>query len=309
MRLEAVTATNFRSSLAETWLAEAGYQRALAEILPDALAHELDAERRPPVPPGSTRHPHGARASRSPNRPGSVLVPDHRRERAAQPQPGNPGGPGPPLPGSRRREDRARRDRRLDPGLARPERGAPLERGGERLLPRPRRPLPVQERGLRQRGRAPPGARRHASAPLRPPRGPWAGGAPHRLRHGRRQREHGEPRRAAGPGLCARRGGGSDRTPPICRSDQPSAGAPARQSADHLRHVSHRGLGGRPGARRPRPHGGRRAPDRNGTGPGGASRLALVRGLAARHGACRHPPRSRAERRSARAAQVGKVGR
>jgi len=43
MRLEAVTATNFRSSLAETWLAEAGYQRALAEILPDALAHELDA--------------------------------------------------------------------------------------------------------------------------------------------------------------------------------------------------------------------------------------------------------------------------
>ncbi|HEY7140503.1 MAG TPA: hypothetical protein VIE44_10415 [Methylomirabilota bacterium] len=43
MRLEAVAATNFRSALAETWLAEAGYQRALAEILPDALAHELDA--------------------------------------------------------------------------------------------------------------------------------------------------------------------------------------------------------------------------------------------------------------------------
>ena len=43
MRLEAVTATNFRSSLAETWRAEAGYQRALAEILPDALTHELDA--------------------------------------------------------------------------------------------------------------------------------------------------------------------------------------------------------------------------------------------------------------------------
>ena len=142
--------------------------------------------RRPPVPPGSTRHPHGARASRSPNRPGSVLVPDHRRRRAAQPQPGNPGGPGPPPPGSRRREDRARRDRRLDPGLARPERGAPLERSGERLLPRPRRPLPVQERGLRQRGRAPPGARRHASAPLRPPREPlaWRSTSPSSARAG-----------------------------------------------------------------------------------------------------------------------------
>lgn len=43
MRLEAVTATNFRSALSETWLAEAGYQRALAEILPEALTHELDA--------------------------------------------------------------------------------------------------------------------------------------------------------------------------------------------------------------------------------------------------------------------------
>jgi type II secretory pathway component PulK len=44
MRLEAVTATNFRSSIAETWLAEAAYQRALAEVLPDALAHQLDIE-------------------------------------------------------------------------------------------------------------------------------------------------------------------------------------------------------------------------------------------------------------------------
>jgi general secretion pathway protein K len=42
MRLEAVTATNFRHALGETWLAEAAYQRALAEILPDALTHELD---------------------------------------------------------------------------------------------------------------------------------------------------------------------------------------------------------------------------------------------------------------------------
>ena len=43
MRLEAVTATNFRTAIAETWLAEAAYQRAIAEILPNALAHELDA--------------------------------------------------------------------------------------------------------------------------------------------------------------------------------------------------------------------------------------------------------------------------
>jgi general secretion pathway protein K len=42
MRLEALTARNFRSVISETWLAEAGYQRAVAEILPDAVAHELD---------------------------------------------------------------------------------------------------------------------------------------------------------------------------------------------------------------------------------------------------------------------------
>ena len=44
MRLEAVTARNFRSALSEAWLAEAAYQRAVAEILPNALAHELDAD-------------------------------------------------------------------------------------------------------------------------------------------------------------------------------------------------------------------------------------------------------------------------
>jgi general secretion pathway protein K len=42
MRLEAVTATNFRAAVRETWLAEAAYQRAVAEILPEVLAHELD---------------------------------------------------------------------------------------------------------------------------------------------------------------------------------------------------------------------------------------------------------------------------
>ena len=42
MRLEAVTVTNFRAAVAETWLAQAGYQRAVAEILPETLAHELD---------------------------------------------------------------------------------------------------------------------------------------------------------------------------------------------------------------------------------------------------------------------------
>ena len=45
MRLEAVAAANFRSALSETWLAEGGYQRAVAEILPDALSHELDVNR------------------------------------------------------------------------------------------------------------------------------------------------------------------------------------------------------------------------------------------------------------------------
>jgi type II secretory pathway component PulK len=44
MRIEAVTAANFRSGITETWLAEAAYQRALAEILPDALWHELDVD-------------------------------------------------------------------------------------------------------------------------------------------------------------------------------------------------------------------------------------------------------------------------
>lgn len=43
MRLEAVTARNFRSIISETWLAEAAYERAIAEILPDALSSELDA--------------------------------------------------------------------------------------------------------------------------------------------------------------------------------------------------------------------------------------------------------------------------
>jgi type II secretory pathway component PulK len=42
MRLEAVTARNYRDAVAETWLAQAGYERAVAEILPEALAHELD---------------------------------------------------------------------------------------------------------------------------------------------------------------------------------------------------------------------------------------------------------------------------
>jgi general secretion pathway protein K len=42
MRLEAVTTANFRAALGEGWLAEAGYQRAVAEILPEAISHELD---------------------------------------------------------------------------------------------------------------------------------------------------------------------------------------------------------------------------------------------------------------------------
>jgi general secretion pathway protein K len=46
VRLEAVTTINFRTGLGETWLAEAGYQRAVAEILPEAISHELDGEGR-----------------------------------------------------------------------------------------------------------------------------------------------------------------------------------------------------------------------------------------------------------------------
>ena len=42
MRLEAVTTGNFRSTVTAGHLAEAAFQRALAEILPDALDHELD---------------------------------------------------------------------------------------------------------------------------------------------------------------------------------------------------------------------------------------------------------------------------
>ncbi len=43
MRLEAATTGNFRRAVAATHLAEAGYQRALAEILPEARDQELDA--------------------------------------------------------------------------------------------------------------------------------------------------------------------------------------------------------------------------------------------------------------------------
>ncbi|MGH7266730.1 MAG: general secretion pathway protein GspK [Candidatus Rokuibacteriota bacterium] len=45
MRLEGTTTLNFRAAVAATRLAEAAYQRAVAEILPEALAHQLDAAR------------------------------------------------------------------------------------------------------------------------------------------------------------------------------------------------------------------------------------------------------------------------
>lgn len=41
-RLEGLTALNFLGAITAAHLAEAAYQRALAEILPDALSHELD---------------------------------------------------------------------------------------------------------------------------------------------------------------------------------------------------------------------------------------------------------------------------
>jgi general secretion pathway protein K len=42
MRLEATTTLNFRAAVASSYLAEAGYQRGVAEFLPDAMAHHLD---------------------------------------------------------------------------------------------------------------------------------------------------------------------------------------------------------------------------------------------------------------------------
>jgi len=42
MRLEATTALNFRAAVAGTYLAEAAYYRAVAEILPDALFQQID---------------------------------------------------------------------------------------------------------------------------------------------------------------------------------------------------------------------------------------------------------------------------
>jgi general secretion pathway protein K len=44
MRLEGTTTLNFRAAVAATRLAEAAYERAVAEILPDALAHQLDRQ-------------------------------------------------------------------------------------------------------------------------------------------------------------------------------------------------------------------------------------------------------------------------
>jgi general secretion pathway protein K len=44
MRIEATTTLNFRDSLTATYLAEAAYHRAVAEILPEALAHHPDEQ-------------------------------------------------------------------------------------------------------------------------------------------------------------------------------------------------------------------------------------------------------------------------
>jgi type II secretory pathway component PulK len=43
MRVEGLTTIGFRNAVTARYLAEAAYQRAVAEILPEALAHELDA--------------------------------------------------------------------------------------------------------------------------------------------------------------------------------------------------------------------------------------------------------------------------
>ena len=75
MRLEAVTAANFRSGIAETWLAEAAYQRALAEVLPDALVQELDVAGVLTFRRTRLGHADGPRTPGRPGRAGAALLP------------------------------------------------------------------------------------------------------------------------------------------------------------------------------------------------------------------------------------------
>ena len=295
MRLEAVTATNFRSSLSETWLAEAGYQRALAEILPEALAHELDAD--------------GALLFRR-ARLGIPTVPERLDLRI------DPGRFSYRITdeSARLNLNRATRDvldRLLqEAGVEKTERDVIVDSIQDWRDPNEEHrlngaesdyylglPVPYRSKNadfdsvdelLQVKGVT-------RGAPLRPPRRAGPGRAPHRLRHERGQREHREPRRAAGPRLRPRRGGGPDRAPPVCRSRRASrrgSGATIRRSAP-TRSAS------RPGraARRPPAASSRRSSSArrgHGTGPGGASRLALVGGAAAAHGARdqrRHGPK------------------
>ena len=217
--------------------------------MPERLDLRVDPGRRV-VPASPTR----ARGSTSTGRPGTSWTGSSR---------------------SRRREDRARRDRRLHPGLARPERGASPERGGERLLPRPR-PSPTDPRtrtstAWTSSSRCAASPERSSTAGRRAP-----GLAEHLTVFGTGavNVNTASPVGAAGARASRRPRWSSCRAAARMPISASSRRALRRgESADALRDR----FASRPGraARRPR---GRvltavvRAPDRNGTGPGGAAR-------------------------------------
>src|SRR5581483_7193898 len=154
-------------------------------------------------------------------------------------------------------------------------------RRGERLLPGAPDAVPRQERRLRHRGGAAPGARRDARDPPRAARHPGAGGVPDGLGNGRDQHEHRVAHRAARGRVRAGRGRAA-RLPPAVRRPH---GAPPRaapwQPAHPLRHVPDRGLERRRRAGRPGPAGGRPAPERGRRRGAGGPAVPALAGAAA----------------------------
>ena len=296
MRLEAVTATNFRSALSETWLAEAAYQRALAEILPEAIDHELDLSGALVFRRSRTRHARPARAPGRADRPGAAIVPGDRRDRADRISTGSARDILDRLlqeldvekterdvivdsiqdwrdPNEEHRLNGAESDYYL--GLTPPYRSKNADfdsvdellqvRGVTRALLYGRDESPGLAEFLTVFGTGAINVNTASPVVLRAPLG---------------------LAQAEVEILIARR--------PYVDLTTPPAGAAAWQSADGLRHVPHRGLGRRPGAGRPRPHRRGRAPDRDGTEPGRAPGLAMVGGRAS----SRRDPAAGAKRRA-----------
>jgi hypothetical protein len=98
MRLEATTALNFRAAVAGTYLAEAAYYRAVAEILPDGTFQQID-ERAPGLPPGPHRVPEGATRLDIPLGSGGSRT-GSRTRGPAQPEPDRAAGPPPAAGGA-----------------------------------------------------------------------------------------------------------------------------------------------------------------------------------------------------------------